>query len=247
MSQPGTIAVVMSLLLPLLASAAPVSLVTGDNFPPYVGTTLPEGGMLTALVTRAMQLAGDQPSVETLPWKRGYELTRLGRYDATYPYARTREREADFLYSDLVYGGNRMVYTRPGSGIDPADAATFRGKTYCLPIGFAIYPQIEKLVAEGVLKIEQAASLTVCAKMLLLGRADLFVTDSVVGDAVLDQAGTGGKVVRLDKPFDRAEFYLIVPRARPDAAKLVERFNRAMRMMRASGETERIVRRHIEK
>lgn len=232
------------LLLALHAWAEPVRLVTGDSMPPHTGKDLPHYGMLTEIVQRSFELAGRDTTLGWAPWKRGYELTKLGEYDATFPYARTREREKEYLYSDLLYGGNRAVYARPGSSIDPSKPATFHG-AYCAPPGYIVYPQVEAQLAKGTVTLQRPASLAACAKMLALGRVDFFIADATSGDATLKEAGVGGKVIRLAKPFEHAEFYLIVPRNRGDAQALVEGFNAGLKRLKASGEYARIVARHL--
>ena len=93
----------ISLLLSGLASAAPVQLVTGDDYAPFTDRELPQGGMLTELVQQALLQAGHQPKLSWLPWKRGYQATLRGQFDVTFPYLKTAEREADYLFSAPLY------------------------------------------------------------------------------------------------------------------------------------------------
>lgn len=226
------------------ALADPIKLVTGDGLPPYTGTQLSGGGMLTEIVQRAFQLAGMETTLEWAPWKRGYELTKIGAFDATFPYARMSERENEYLYSDLLFGGIRSVYARPDSGIDPADTDSFRGRSYCVPTGFVIHPRMEPLLKERAIKIQRPTSLASCVKMLALGRVDFYIADSVSGDAALQQAAVGAKAMRIAKPIDRSEFYLIVPKSHPAAEILLERFNAGLRTLKARREYRDIVDRH---
>ncbi|HCN88441.1 MAG TPA: amino acid ABC transporter substrate-binding protein, partial [Oxalobacteraceae bacterium] len=114
--------------------AEPVKLASGD-FLPYIARESAGGGMLTEVVRGAFKRVGRTTTLDWMPWKRGYELTRIGQFDATFPYARKPDREQAFFYSDWLYGGVRSVYARPGSGIDPTNLDSFRGKRYCVPNG----------------------------------------------------------------------------------------------------------------
>lgn len=225
------------------AGADTVKLASGDWLP-YTAQQLPDGGMLTDVVQLAFKRVGLEATLDWLPWKRGYELTKIGQFDATFPYARKPDREQDFLYSDVLYGGVRSAYARPGSGIDPANVESFRGKRYCVPNGFIIYPQMDVLLKDGALEMQQPASLAICAKMVAMGRADFYLTEAVAGDAALRQAGVGANVVRLVKPFERAEYFLIVSKSRPNGAALIAQFNRGLKRLKADGEYQRIVKRH---
>lgn len=233
------------LLMAVPASADTVRLVTGDDLPPYAGKQLPHYGMLTEIVQRAFEQAGSQTTLDWAPWKRGYELTKVGEYDATFPYARTAEREKDYLYSDLIYGGIRSVYARPGSAIDPARPDSFRGLSYCAPSGFIVYPQMEALLRQGAITVQRPFSLASCVKMLAIGRVDFFITDSVSGDNLLRRMQAGSSVARIAKPFDHAEFHLIVPKNRAGAQALIARFNGGLKRLKSNGEYARIVQRHL--
>ncbi|WP_429122233.1 hypothetical protein [Aeromonas allosaccharophila] len=94
-----------------------MTLVTGD-YSPYSGADLPEGGQSTRLVTRVLHTAGYHDLVvDYLPWARGYQQALNGLATATYPYARTRERELDFYYSDpsisITSHGSPTAAVRP--------------------------------------------------------------------------------------------------------------------------------------
>ena len=227
----------------LMARAADgevIKLVSGDLLP-YAARELPGGGMLAEVVQWAFKRVGVGTTLDWMPWKRGYELTRIAQFDATFPYARKPDREQEFFYSDLLVGGVRSIYARPDTGIDPASMGTFRGKRYCVPNGFIIYPQMDVLLQEGALKINRPASLATCAKMVALDRADFYLTESTAGDAALLQADVGAAVIRLPKPFERAEYYLIVSRSHPEGAALIVQFNRGLKLLKASGDYQRIV------
>lgn len=238
------VALLVLLLATQSACADSIRLVTGD-IPPYTAKEMVNGGMLTEIVQRVFELSGHGTTIDWAPWKRGYELTRIGQYDATFPYARGPAREADFLFSDLIYGGMRSVFARAASGIDPADMASFKGRIYCVPTGFAVYPPMDAMLKDGTLKIQQSPSLMTCAKMVAAGRADFFITEAVTGNAALNKADIGDNVVQLVKPLDRAEFYLIVPKARPAAQALIVDFNKGLKSLKGRGEYESIVRRHL--
>jgi polar amino acid transport system substrate-binding protein len=240
------------LLAPLLLSfamlgarAGPLKLVTGDDYLPYTAKNMPNGGMLTEIVRRSFELSGHPTTLDWVPWKRGYELTRIGEYDATFPYIRKDEREKDFLFSDLVYGGVLSVYARRDNGIDPARHDSFQGLTYCVAGGFIVYKEFDPMLRDARIKLQRPPSLLSCARMLALGRADFFITESSVGDEVLQQAQVGDKVVRLATPFDRADFYLIISKRHPNGQALLDSFNAGLRRLKASGEYERIVRRKL--
>lgn len=241
------LACIATALASMPADAEPVRLVTGDDWPPYSGQQLAGGGMLTEIVLRAFSLAGMQTTLDWASWKRGYELTRIGDYDATFAYAKKADREAYFLYSEPLSDSVRAVFARPGSSIDPGRLETFRGRTLCVPIGFIIYPRMDALLQERAIAIERPPSMESCARMLAAGRVDFFITDALAGEAALRQAKVGTQVVRLAKPFNEGAFYLIVSRQRPGGAALIAGFNTGLNRLKSSGEYARIVQKHLHR
>ena len=73
-----------------------VKMSSGDDYAPYVSTTRPDGGLITALVRQILQKAGYALQLQIKPWKRGYVDGKSGLDVATFPYYRNADREKDF-------------------------------------------------------------------------------------------------------------------------------------------------------
>ena len=110
-----------------------------------------------------------------------------------------------------------------------------------MPNGLIIYPRLDTLLKEGALVMEQPASLVICAKMVALGRVDFYLTESGAGDAAWQEASVGSDVIRLPKPFERGEYFLIVSKSLPNGAALISQFNRGLKRLKDDGEYQRIV------
>ncbi|OYU45795.1 MAG: hypothetical protein CFE44_05620, partial [Burkholderiales bacterium PBB4] len=72
--------------------AQPIELVSGNDYAPYAGSKLEDGGLTTALVKRAFKQMGDEVTVAWMPWAQGYAEAKKGKFSATYPYAKTEAR-----------------------------------------------------------------------------------------------------------------------------------------------------------
>jgi len=90
----------------------PIRLVT-DEWAPYTGQSLPEYGVVTAIVTKVMHDVGFQPTYEFMPWSSGMKLAAAGERDSdlrgTFPYidsrrsdTETSERSSYFYFSDSI-------------------------------------------------------------------------------------------------------------------------------------------------
>jgi polar amino acid transport system substrate-binding protein len=58
----------LSCLLSMPAAATELRLVTGDNYPPFVGKDLPGGGLLTQIVRAALAQQQLEHSLDWRPW-----------------------------------------------------------------------------------------------------------------------------------------------------------------------------------
>lgn len=222
-------------------AADAVKLSTGE-YEPFTSEKLPEGGPFADIVKRAFSESGYGVKVDFLPWKRGYAEALGGQFDGTFPYARTVDREKDFMFSESFYTVDRRMYYRSESGVNPEDIATLKGKQFCSPLGFTIYKEVSGLVESKELSVQSPPDLVSCAKMLSVGRVDFFVATADVADVVLEKADMKGKF--LNKLFGKNENFLIVPKANPKAQEIIAAFNKGVAALKTKGELGKILKKH---
>ncbi|MGL4315936.1 MAG: substrate-binding periplasmic protein [Pseudomonas sp.] len=233
------------LLVSCLSQAAPLRLVTGEEYAPYVGRELPGGGMLTEVVLAALTQVDRQPSLAWQPWKRGYQATLKGSYDATFPYLQSTERETDFLYSEPLYKVSQRIFTRHGQMIEPDRLDNFSGKRLCYPLGWLTPPILKPLLDSNRLSRHEPADLTTCAKLIAMDRDDLFIADILLGQQAIRLSGIKATQFEISQgELSSYSLHLIVPRQHPHAAQLIAEFNRGLHKLMASGEYQRIVDTH---
>lgn len=228
-------------------TAEPLLLVTGDDYAPYTDPTLPEGGMLTEVVLKALHAVGRQVKLDWKPWTRGYDETKRGTYAGTFPYVPTQERQADFLYSEPLLEIKQRVFVRPDTTINPAKIESFVGHVQCLPLGWAQSEQLTPLVQKKQLRLLRPAKIVDCARMVANGFGDFFVTDTLQGQKALQQANiTSSKVEPHPMQLSKWALHFIVSKSRNDGPALISLFNSGLKKLRASGEYAEIVKRHTD-
>ncbi len=217
-----------------------LALVTGEDYPPYVDAREPGGGLAVQLVRQVAQRMGLTAEIEIAPWRRGYEETLRGRYDATFPYVRTAER--DFLYSHPPIQARRVVFMAADRRVAYRSPADLKGRRVCTPLGYAPAAALQPMIDSGEVQRVSAASAAACPGLLAADRADVFIQDQRIGAALVAKAGLSGRVVAIaDPPFGITETHLIVPRSRTDAAGLIARFNAALKQAVSSGDYDRLL------
>lgn len=242
------------LLLPLTAQAqatsdavGPVALVSGNEYAPYADSSLPQGGMTAEIVTRALAKMGLGSSIVWQPWSRGYQETRIGNFSATFPYVRNAEREADFLYSDVIVNIRYQLYIKAGrSNTDFSKLESLAGKTYCLPLGWAQVGVLGDMIADGRIKLVRPPQMRNCMLMLSMGRVDFIAAEEHLGAAALRASGVpvGTIIAHPGTPFDNRQLHLIAPKSLASSAALLKKFNAGLAILRKSGEYDAIVKAH---
>lgn len=231
-----------AMLISTLALGQPLQLVSGNGYPPFADQHLPGGGIATQVVVAAFERMGEQPSIDWLPWRRGYIAALGGHYVATFPYIRTAERQRDFLYSDPIFRGQAYLYALP----DQPQVLTVEGlrnHALCHPWGWAMGAgqELQNAIKRGEIRLEQPEGLDICFEMLRRGRVDAVLSMAEMTDHVL--AGLPPlKIIRAAQPLAETELHLIVPRSGRDSEQLLEQFNQTLAAMKADGSFDRLLR-----
>jgi polar amino acid transport system substrate-binding protein len=235
-----------ALFLTGLAHAQPVTLVSGDDYKPYADSKLPDGGMTTELVKKALAEVKQDIKVDWLPWKRGLDETKDGKFAGTFPYLRTPEREKDFLYSDPIVKIQDFPFVKGGAKkFNFSKIETLAGSTICLPLGWAPTPKLVEMIKTKSIKVESPKDLSTCVKMVATNRADYFITDEAQGLATLKVSGLAvDSVVMTDVPLADTTLYLIAGKDQPGSKALLASFNKGMEAIRKNGIYAKVVKAH---
>lgn len=223
----------------------PLSLVTGEKYPPFTGSDLQDGGVITALVSHAYARNNVATQVDFKPWVRGYEDSLKLQYDATFPYISTAEREANFLFSDPLYMLEMRLYVEPESRWREGSPAELSGAVFCLPVGYEfagwVSEQREELTFVRPRTIEQ------CHEMMLRDRVDVLISNpaNVAYLATLARSKSRHVTLReLPAPLADVTLHLMIPAHHPQATRMLDSFNDGLRQMRSSGDFDRLFAAH---
>jgi len=233
-------------VFPALAAEPAASLIYVDHeVPPNAGRR-PDGaawGRRVAAVRLAAQVAGFPLRVDILPWVRAQEAVRDGTADLLCASI-TPEREAYALFCKNKLMDNRHYFffrkTGPVASIadqvrNERDLARFRMATY---IG-SRFPDIGRAPQHTDVFVPYTRK---ALQMIAADRADIYI-----GEA--DTTGFVMRDLQLQDQFDCRELVdpnlsghrIAVSRARPDAAEIAERLDRAIAIIAADGRLTRAI------
>ena len=229
------------------AHAEPVQLVSGNDYAPYAGSKLPEGGLATDLVKKAFAQVGMPPTVAWMAWPRGYAETMKGTYAATFPYTQTEERSRDMLFSNPIVSLQMRLFVKSGKPkFDFASTAGFVGSTLCLSAGSTVHPKLLPMFQNGQLKRVAPRDTSVCVQLVHDGLADFFVMEERVGLAAVSASGLApGAVVVADvEPLSSTELYLMAPKQSDGSKNVIAKFNQGLEELRKNGTYDALVQAH---
>ena len=159
----SVVMLILAFIGPTKADTFPLSLTTGDDYPPFSDLELPQGGLATSLVLNAFEKSGYfVKEIEWLPWKRGYTLTQLGQYHATFPYGWTAERAEFFYYSDPFFATRNYGWTRSGQSNTLTSEVDLHGTVHCNPRGYGDFGKLKELLDRTLLRRETPNSMQDC-------------------------------------------------------------------------------------
>ena len=172
-----------------------IQILTGTDYAPYADPKLPNGGVITALVSRVFQEMGHDVHIVFYPWKRAYQRVLDVKSDATFPYAKNAEREELFHYSRPINAINVRVFESQTRNKRFVTLDDMLDATYCQPLGYQTEPELVEMISRGVLTRFEATDMEACFNTLGLGRVDFVVANDLVAWASANRAfdGNAGK------------------------------------------------------
>ncbi|SMC22349.1 amino acid ABC transporter substrate-binding protein, PAAT family (TC 3.A.1.3.-) [Andreprevotia lacus DSM 23236] len=227
-----------------LAEAGPTLTLTLQEYPPFMGQSLPGRGLLSSAVASVFARAGYSVNFEPAPNNRAIEAPRRGMADGSFGWAKTPEREKDLYYTAPVMALRMVFCQRVEAHYEwqkLTDLAPYRIGT---TLGNFYSDEFEKLARSGKLKVDPGPSDEANFRKLLADRVDLFPIDAEVGPYLMHQSLTPAERARLSCPdhaYWSAPLHVVISKARPDGQAIVAAFDEALQNMQRTGELNRLI------
>lgn len=220
------------------SSGAETAQVAAGEYAPFVSEKLPQNGVTSAIVTAAFNSQKVDVKYAFLPWKRGYLNTGRGDYVGTFPYLKTAEREADFIYSEPIFTDRFRMFVNNKD----AKKIDWNGSTICVPIGYDT-TQIEGFTSANKIFIEKPPEITNCFNMLAAGRVSMVWASELVGKDTAKNLFHGkANVTALDLGLvSENKYYFIVSKSLPNAANWISRFDDGLKTIQKNGTLQKIL------
>lgn len=218
---------IISLFFILIATfhvnAEPIQLATGE-WAPYTSQSLKNYGFITEIISQVLKQMDMKPEYHFYPWRRCYRKTVLGEVQAAFPYAYTKDRAKEVLYSEPIFDsrakfffyGNNAIFTY--NSLD--DLKRYR-------IGGILGYFHEEIFKKAGIKTAYYSSELAALKHLKRGFIDLLPLNLLVGMNLIkknfpDEMHRFGT---LEKTFSEQALHLIVSKKHNSADLWIEKFN----------------------
>lgn len=237
-----------------------INILTGDDRLPWSDRNLPQGGMMTELVTAAMDAAAPEGGYQihwVNDWDAHFEpLMSNAFFDAGFPWFKPDCEDVpeeykcqNIAFSAPVFEALVLLFVRAEDADDFATDAAMEGKTLCRPKGFSTFllnQHGRKWESDGMVDLERPLQSDECFEMLVEGEVDAIVINEFHGRKSLARLGLKERVVVADAPPVSVQgLRVAVHKDLPDAEELVALIDEGIAKIQGNGTHSEIVTRHL--
>ena len=236
-------ATTLAVLLALPARSQEPLRVVADEWPPFSGENLPGRGISIDVITEVLTRAGYSVESEILPWARIMAQARTDTFDIVGSLFADPEIAEFMIYGDPFYQTEVRFLRRAGAPHNPEEFEDLADFSIAVGDGFLYSPEFDR--ADDLNKIVVTTTLQ-GIQMVAHDRADLTL-DSV--EVLQHSIANGAPDIAGDVevlPFVLATHgvHMAVRQSHPDAARIVDDFNRTLAQMMTDGSLARLLTRH---
>ena len=236
-----------------------INLLTADDFAPFTGKELHNGGMMTDVLNAAMRHASPAEgyAVHWVDLWTSHEEPLLSNalLDAGFPWYKpdcennpAEPRCANFLFSEPMFEVLVLMFTDKARPLTFTKDEDLFGKTFCRPQGYETYlfeQQGRHWLRDGKVKVVQPLTTAECYEMVLAGKADAVVMNEFTGRAQIKELGLSNRFDVVPEPISIQALHVIVHKTHPEADQLMEMVNSALRGIRENGTYQTIIEDHM--
>lgn len=241
------------------ATRQKINLLTADDYAPFTGKELPNGGLITEIVDAAMRAAAPEQGFAIHwvdDWASHHEpLLSNTLLDIGFPWyqpdcANSPEeyRCQNFHFSDPMFEELMVLFVDKDRPFVFNRDADVEGKTLCRPSGYLTFDLNQdgrNWLKDGKITLVQPKQTRDCFEKLLEGEVDAVALVDFQGKQMLNEMGVADQVTVLPQPLAILGEHVIVHKTHPDAEYMLATVNEGLRAIRADGSYQDIVERHL--
>ncbi|MCG7621826.1 transporter substrate-binding domain-containing protein [Epibacterium sp. Ofav1-8] len=236
-----------------------INLLTGDDFEPFTGKELHNGGLLTDLVNAAMTEANPERGFAIHwvdHWAAHFDpLLSNALLDVGFPWYKPNCTELpdnyrckNLLFSDPLFETLTLMFADASRPVSFASDEDLFGKSICRPKGYdtSIFNENGRnWLREEKITLVVAATPGDCFDLVLEGGADGVVLNEFTGRDKMKEMGIADRIQVVPEPISIQSHHVVVHKSHPEAQELLAIVNDGLRGIREDGSYQKIVEDHL--
>ncbi|CAH0541489.1 substrate-binding periplasmic protein [Vibrio marisflavi] len=213
--------------------------ISAGEWPPFIGQDLENNGFVAEIITEAFASQGYQVQFYFLPWKRAYNDTQQGKYDASAIWMFDEKRTEHFLYSDPVSQEQFVFFHHIDTPFEWKQMDDIKGKHLGGGLGYSYGEELNKLIEQGQVTMSRVNEPKQNLLILAHKRIDLFPEEVHIGKYTLEQQpiGVQQQITYHPTPFLSNSNFLLLPKANNRSDELRKIFNQGLKEWKAKQST----------
>lgn len=194
-------------------------------------------GLTVAIIEAIKEKLGLSTPIEVIPWARGYKIAQSEPNILLFTAAKTPEREEmgfRFIAPAVMWTHGLLAKKDSGIEIKSLEDARSQGLT---AVGVRGSWQVKLLQEAGIDTVE-ADDQETCARMLLAGRVDVWITSQLQASVVLENIDAEQSSVEPVFIHRRSPSYLMVSNGTDP--QLLQKWENAFDELKKSGELHKV-------
>ncbi len=245
-----------------------VQFLTADDYAPFTGRALLNGGMHPDIIASAMEMLKTESGGKVdfaVNWVNDWSahlnpLLVTRAFDMGFPWYQpdckdfanlnddSKFRCQKFFFSDPVYEELSLFFVKKESPIKFEADQEMLGRSICRPAGYFTFDLDQNgrnWVKEKKVTLLQPQSIEECFKLLMDGSVDAVALTELTGRAAVIKADLSDKVNVLERPVGILADHIIIAKTHPNARVLMHYINSALAKLKADGKFDEIVEKHL--
>ena len=225
-------------------------LIATEEYPPYCSQNLKEQGIDCHIVRQAFQRVHVDVTFKFYPGARSYDLAETGKIIATLPWAKRKDRDRSFLYSDAVITVQPEHYfylkknKQDWSG-DLSDFQFIKKKRIGAIIGHNYGEKFQEAEKNKTISVTRVSKPQQAFQMLVLNRIDAVICKQDVGEYELNHCIKAAERALIESTSAQlnqtSQDYMLFSRKHPHGERLQTLFNTGLKSIREDGTYEKIL------
>jgi len=215
--------------------------ISNGEWPPFFSKDLKKHGVTSHIVQEAFALENIQVKYEWYPWKRALHLARVGELNASIGWSKTKKREKDFLFSDIIINGNAVFFYLKSQTFDWSEFDDLKdiriGSILDYQYGTKMQ-EIKNLEGTDVFEVVDEKKLF---EMLLKGRFHVVIMNLDVGYGILNKYFSKKEVSSITyhkKAFHNEKLRLLFSNEIENNTYYLKKFNKGLQRLKDNGKFE---------